>query len=396
VNKLTLYILVLFITVTIHSEDSKKETEAVYQAVLKATFVNDKVAVAKKLLTLNECKEGLYTKKLLKDSHYWNREAGVFLVGECRNRNLDQEVCKMFIEDHMIRTPIQTLIMKEPNRYSKDLISIYKKDLWGPTKEDLFSLYKLTGDEDTSVFLQNIIQDKLSPDRTIAFKALMKHTRKPGDLYFRSFLKDKELKKYSLQWILETGSSKDSDLFRTILSDANSDVEELALACMAIQKWGDEKEKKTTYLRFLKEDNQSLLPAVFSVFNGLLDEDIFTEVSRLSRTGKTQIIRTEAVLQLKNFSDSRRLSFIILFLQEDYQTQAQPHIGDAIATVITFGIHGIFQGLQEKSRKAKFESVKSELIAYLQKETGEKFTTFSEWKAWANKKKLLPITITYE
>jgi hypothetical protein len=165
---------------------------------------------------------------------------------------------------------------------------------------------------------------------------------------------------------------------------------------MAIQKWGTQKEKKSTYIRFLKEDNQVLLPSVFLIFKELQDDDIFREASKLSRTGKTQVIRSEAVLQLKNYSGQKKFPYIILFLQEEYQTQTQPHIGDVVVTVITFGIHGIFQGLQEKYRKDRFLSIQSELVQLLQKETGEKFTDVKEWKSWAHKKKLLPISITFE
>ncbi|MBK6605969.1 MAG: hypothetical protein IPG24_10965 [Leptospiraceae bacterium] len=391
-----LLISVLLLANSICPQDSKLESEKIYQSVLKATFVNDKIEVAKAFLSLNECKEGVYTRKLLKDSHYWNREAGIYIVGECKNPNLDKEMCKLFLEDHMIRTPIRELIKKNPNRFVKDLIAIYKNDIWDPSKKELFQIYEITQDENTSNFLQSIIKNQKSPDRSLAIQSLLKHPKKQNDSFIRSYIKDKELRKYSLQWIVENGSNDDLPLFQEILSNTNSKMEDLVFACMAIGKWGNEKEKKSTYLRFLKEDNQSLLPSVFFIFNKMMDENLFSEISRLSRTGKTQTIRTEAILQIKDLPNQKKYAFLILFLQEEYQTQTQADIGDAFATVITFGIHGIFKGLQEKNRKNKFESIQSELIQILQKETGERFTTASEWKAWANQKKHLPITITYE
>ena len=377
-------------------QDSKLESEKIYQSVLKATFVNDKIEVAKKFLSISECKEGAYTRKLLKDSHYWNREAGIFIVGECKNPNLDKEICNLFIEDHMIRTPIRELIKKNPSRYTKDLIAIYKNDIWNANKKELFQLYEITQDENTSNFLQSIIKNPKSPDRSLAIQSLLKHPKKQNDSFIRSYLKDNELRKYSLQWIVENGPNDDLPLFQEILSNTNSKMEDLVFACMAIGKWGNEKEKKSTYLRFLKEDSQSLLPSVFFIFNKMMDENLFSEISRLSRTGKTQTIRTEAILQIKDLPNQKKYAFLILFLQEEYQTQNQADIGDAFATVITFGIHGIFKGLQEKNRKNKFESIQSEVIQLLQKETGERFTTAPEWKAWANQKKHLPITITFE
>ena len=325
-----------------------------------------------------------------------NREAGIFIVGKCKNPNLDKEICNLFIEDHMIRTPIRELIKKNPSRYTKDLIAIYKNDIWNANKKELFQLYEITQDENTSNFLQSIIKNPKSPDRSLAIQSLLKHPKKQNDSFIRSYLKDNELRKYSLQWIVENGSNDDLPLFQEILSNTNSKMEDLVFACMAIGKWGNEKEKKSTYLRFLKEDSQSLLPSVFFIFNKMMDENLFSEISRLSRTGKTQTIRTEAILQIKDLPNQKKYAFLILFLQEEYQTQNQADIGDAFATVITFGIHGIFQGLQEKNRKNKFASIQSEVIQLLQKETGERFTTAPEWKAWANQKKHLPITITFE
>lgn len=394
--KKIIFFFVLLSANSICPQDSKLESEKIYQSVLKATFVNDKIEVAKKFLSISECKEGAYTRKLLKDSHYWNREAGIFIVGECKNPNLDKEICNLFIEDHMIRTPIRELIKKNPSRYTKDLIAIYKNDIWNANKKELFQLYEITQDENTSNFLQSIIKNSKSPDRSLAIQSLLKHPKKQNDSFIRSYLKDNELRKYSLQWIVENGSNDDLPLFQEILSNTNSKMEDLVFACMAIGKWGNEKEKKSTYLRFLKEDSQSLLPSVFFIFNKMMDENLFSEISRLSRTGKTQTIRTEAILQIKDLPNQKKYAFLILFLQEEYQTQNQADIGDAFATVITFGIHGIFQGLQEKNRKNKFASIQSEVIQLLQKETGERFTTAPEWKAWANQKKHLPITITFE
>ena len=388
--KKIIFFFVLLSANSICPQDSKLESEKIYQSVLKATFVNDKIEVAKKFLSISECKEGAYTRKLLKDSHYWNREAGIFIVGECKNPNLDKEICNLFIEDHMIRTPIRELIKKNPSRYTKDLIAIYKNDIWNANKKELFQLYEITQDENTSNFLQSIIKNSKSPDRSLAIQSLLKHPKKQNDSFIRSYLKDNELRKYSLQWIVENGSNDDLPLFQEILSNTNSKMEDLVFACMAIGKWGNEKEKKSTYLRFLKEDSQSLLPSVFFIFNKMMDENLFSEISRLSRTGKTQTIRTEAILQIKDLPNQKKYAFLILFLQEEYQTQNQADIGDAFATVITFGIHGIFQGLQEKNRKNKFASIQSEVIQLLQKETAP------EWKAWANQKKHLPITITFE
>ena len=372
------------------------DSEKIYQSILKATFTQDKIEVARSLLKKNECKEGLYTEKLLKESNYWNREAGIYLAGECKNPKLDKAVCELFIEDHMTRTPVRELIKKNPNRYSKILISLYKKDLWDPTKKELFQLYELTQDEDTTNFLQGLVKDLKSTDRIIAFQSLLKNKRGDNDYFARSFLQDKELRKYSLQWLAESGKESDLELFKNILANPKSNLEEFASACLAVKKWGDTKEKKVTYLRFLKEDTQSLLPILFSIFDGSMDDEIFKEVGRLTRAGKTQIVRTEAVLQLKNSTDSKRFSYIILFLNEEYQSQSEYQSGDTIANFFTLGLHGVFKGLQEKQKRDKFYEIQRELVQFLQKETGEKFITAGEWKAWANQKKLLPITITYE
>ena len=388
------FLVFLFTTASLFSQNS--ESEKIYQSILKATFTDDKIELGKQLLKKNECKDGMYIDKLLKDSNYWNREAGIYLVGECNNPKLDKVICDLFIEDHMTRTAVKNLIQNKPNRYSKYLISIYKKEILSANKIELFDLYPLTEDADTAIFLQKIIEDQKSPDRLLAFKALMKHSKKPDDSFFRGYKDDKELRKMSIQWILENGKDSDYTMFKEILANPNSSLEELANACMAVQKWGNQIDKKSTYLRFLREDNQRLLPIVFSVFDKLIDDEIFQEVSKLSITGKTQLIRTEAILQLKNFTGTKKFAYIILFLQEEYQTQTQYHSGDALANLFTFGIHGIFKGLQEKQKKDRFYSIQKELIPFLQKETRESFTTASEWKVWAKQKKLLPITITYD
>jgi len=393
-NLLKFSLIISLIPITLFAQTT--DSEKIYQSILKATFTQDKIEVAKALLKKNECKEGNYTLKLMKDSHYWNRETGVFLAGECRNPNLDRAVCDLFLEDHMTRLAVRKLIQKEPSRFSKILVSNYRPDLWDPTKRELFQLFELTQDEATSNFLQTIIKNKTSSDRLLAFQAILKHKKDSNSSFIRSFLNDKDLRKYSLHWLAESGSKSDLKLFQEILTNPISELEELLSACIAISKWSEEKEKKETYLRFLKEDTQSLLPSLFSVFDGFLDEDVFKEIGRLSRAGKTQIIRTEATLQLKKYSGSKKYPYIILYLQEEYQPQNQNHAGDTIATVMTLGLHGIFKGLEENKRKDKFYSIKSELIQFLQKETGENFKTAPEWKVWANQKKLLPITITYE
>lgn len=385
-----------FFLITFSLFAQTSESEKIYQSILQATFTQDKIEIAKTLFKKNECKEGTYTLRLLKDSHYWNRETGVFLVGECRNPNLDIAVCNLFLEDHMTRLSIRSLIQNEPSRFSKILVSSYKPDLLFSTKRELFQLFELSQDEVTSNFLQGIIKNQTSPDRLLAFEALLKHKKESNNSFVRNFLNDKDLRKYSLHWLAESGNKSDLKLYQEILANPNSELEELLSACIAINKWSEEKEKKATYLRFLKEDTQNLLPSLFSIFDGFLDDDIFKEIGRLSRAGKTQIIRTEATLQLKKYSGSKKYPYIILFLQEEYQAQNQDHAGDTIATVMTLGLHGIFKGLEENKRKGKFYSIKSDLIVFLQKETGEKFKTPQEWKVWANQKKLLPITITYE
>ena len=393
-NLLKLSFLISLMTFSLSAQTS--DSEKIYQSILKATFTQDKIEVAKPLLKKNECKEGIYTYKLLKDSNYWNQEAGIFLAGECRNPKLDKAICELFIEDHMIRSPVRELVKKEPSRFSKILISLYKTEMWEPTKKELFQLYEFSQDEDTTNFLQGLIKNPKSKDRVIAFETLLKHKRATNDYFVRSFLKDKELRKYSLQWLAESGKETDLGVFQEILANPKSDLEELASACIATKKWGDTKEKKSTYLRFLREDTQSLLPVVFSIFSGIIDEEIFKEISRLSRAGKNQPIRTEAVLQLKNYSGSKKYPYIILFLQEEYQSQTQHQSGDTLANLFTLGIYGAFKGLQETYTRDKFYEVQSGLIQFLQKETGENFKTPTEWKVWANQKKLLPITITYE
>ena len=241
-----------------------------------------------------------------------------------------------------------------------------------------------------------MIKNPKSADRVIAFQSLLKHKKGDNDSFVRSFLQDKELRKYSLQWLAESGKESDLELFKDILANPKSNFEELASACFAVKKWGNSKEKKAIYLRFLKEDTQSLLPILFSIFHGLMDDEIFKEVSRLSRSGKNQAIRTEAALELKNFSGAKKYPYIILFLSEEYQSQSEYQSGDAIANLFTLGIHGVFKGLQEKQKRDKFYEIQAELIQYLQKETGEKFLTAAEWKAWANQQKILQITIIYE
>ena len=99
---------------------------------------------------------------------------------------------------------------------------------------------------------------------------------------------------------------------------------------------------------------------------------------------------------MKNYSGSKKYPYIILFLQEEYQSQTQHQSGDTLANLFTLGIYGAFKGLQETYTRDKFYEVQSGLIQFLQKETGENFKTPTEWKVWANQKKLLPITITYE
>ena len=74
-NLLKLSFLISLMTFSLSAQSS--DSEKIYQSILKATFTQDKIEVAKPLLKKNECKEGIYTYKLLKDSNYWNQEAGI-------------------------------------------------------------------------------------------------------------------------------------------------------------------------------------------------------------------------------------------------------------------------------------------------------------------------------
>ena len=60
----------------------------------------------------------------------------------------------------------------------------------------------------------------------------------------RSFLQDKELRKYSLQWLAESGKESDLELFKDILANLKSNFEELASACFMVKKWGIIKKKQ--------------------------------------------------------------------------------------------------------------------------------------------------------
>ena len=81
----------------------------------------------------------------------------------------------------MIRSPVRELVKKEPSRFSKILISLYKTEMWEPTKKELFQLYEFSQDEDTTNFLQGLIKNPKSKDRVIAFETLLKHKRATND-----------------------------------------------------------------------------------------------------------------------------------------------------------------------------------------------------------------------
>ncbi|MCB1160514.1 MAG: hypothetical protein H7A25_16675 [Leptospiraceae bacterium] len=375
--------LFTFLFYPIQAKDSKEQI--LHEAIIRESSLSRKKTLGEKLGNLKTPEAADVTIKLLSDTSYWNREAGVSACMVLKMEKTDNLLIQKMLSDHMIKSSIQTIVSKEPNRYLLYMIENYKDSYRKKDREELIQLIAKTKHKYAKDFLLKLIEKAGSPDRSVALTYLGKYFSKESYSFIRQQINEKELRLSVLSYLIEFDNKKDYPIFTDILKNSNSPVEEKIISLKALEHWGTQEEKYSEYVKVLEAEEESLKIGAMQIFKDLRNTRIQLLLCKQMKIARKQSTRVIAAKTLMEFRDKSIVPYLILGLKEKYSRQKSGSIlGNLFMNMITLGFAGTFKELSYQMDENKFSKHKEKLSLKLKELTGRDYgTSYRNWKDWA-------------
>jgi hypothetical protein len=136
--------------------------------------------------------------------------------------------------------------------------------------------------------------------------------------FIKSQLDDKQLRIYSLLYVVDRGRKEDYEIFQKIIFNANAPNEERILAVKAAMLWGTEVAKKEVYLFILQKANEVVVAPSIIIFENVKSDEIREELCRVSKKSQSQITRSNASYALTVYDTTQIIPYLIPALNEEF------------------------------------------------------------------------------
>jgi hypothetical protein len=246
----------------------------------------------------------------------------------------------------------------------------------------LIDLISYAKNQSGEKFLKDIVANKTSEDRTFGFKKYMQDY-KVDSSFIKSQLNDKQLRLYSLTYIVDRGKKEDYEIFQKILFDANAPNEERILAAKAAMLWGTEVAKKEIYLYLLQNANDIIVAPAIIIFENVKSDEIMQELCRISKKSQSQITRSNASYALTAYETTQIIPYLILALGEEFLYEKLSGL-DVLTGVMSIGTTALSKGIPLLQTKAEFDNRKFKIAETIKKITNvDNGISYTKWFDWA-------------
>ena len=286
------------------------------------------------------------------------------------------------LKDPMLREKAIVEIKKDIQKYVDVVIKLYNKGLDKEDREMLIDLISYSKNQSGEKFLKDVIGNKSSEDRTFSFKKYMQDYRVDSS-FIKSQLDDKQLRIYSLLYVVDRGRKEDYEIFQKIIFNANAPNEERILAVKAAMLWGTEVAKKEVYLFILQKANEVVVAPSIIIFENVKSDEIREELCRVSKKSQSQITRSNASYALTVYDTTQIIPYLIPALNEEFLYEKLSGL-DVLTGIMSLGTTALAKGLPLLQTKAEFDNRKIKIAEALKKLTNvDNGTSFTKWFDWA-------------
>ena len=286
------------------------------------------------------------------------------------------------LKDPMLREKAIVEIKKDIQKYVDVVIKLYNKGLDKEDREMLIDLISYSKNQSGEKFLKDVIVNKSSEDRTFSFKKYMQDY-KVDSSFIKGQLDDKQLRIYSLLYVVDRGRKEDYEIFQKIIFNANAPNEERILAVKAAMLWGTEVAKKEVYLFILQKANEVVVAPSIIIFENVKSDEIREELCRVSKKSQSQITRSNASYALTVYDTTQILPYLIPALNEEFLYEKLSGL-DVLTGIMSLGTTALAKGLPLLQTKAEFDNRKIKIAESLKKLTNaDNGTSFTKWFDWA-------------
>jgi hypothetical protein len=286
------------------------------------------------------------------------------------------------LKDPTLREKAIVEIKKDIQKYVDVIIKLYNKGLDKDDREMLIDLISYSKNQSGEKFLKDVIVNKSSEDRTFSLKKYMQDYKVDAS-FIKSHLDDKQLRLYSLMYIVDRGKKEDYEIFQKILLNGNAPIEERILAVKATMLWATEVAKKEAYLLILQKANEVVVAPAIIIFENVKSDEIREELCRVSKKSQSQITRSNASYALTVYDTNQVIPYLIPALSEEFLYEKLTGL-DVLTGLMSLGTTALAKGLPLLQTKAEFDNRKIKIADALKKLTKvDNGTSFLKWFDWA-------------
>lgn len=298
------------------------------------------------------------------------------------DKGFTESVLWKTLKDPALRDKTIAEIKKDIQKYTTIIIKLYNKGLDKDDREMLIDLISYSKNQSGEKFLKDIVVNKTSEDRTFGFKKYIQDYKVDSN-FIKSQLDDKQLRLYSLTYVVDRGKKEDYEIFQKIIFDANAPTEERILAAKAAMLWATEVAKKEIYLFILQKGNEVLVAPSIIIFENVKSDEIREELCRVSKKSQSQITRSNASYALIVYDTTLIIPYLIPALGEEFLYEKLTGL-DVLTGLMSLGTTALAKGLPLLQTKEEFENRKVKIAETLKKLTNvDNGTSFTKWFDWA-------------
>ena len=298
------------------------------------------------------------------------------------DKGFTESVLWKTLKDPALRDKTIAEIKKDIQKYTTIIIKLYNKGLDKDDREMLIDLISYSKNQSGEKFLKDIVVNKSSEDRTFGFKKYIQDYKVDSN-FIKSQLDDKQLRLYSLTYVVDRGKKEDYEIFQKIIFDANAPTEERILAAKAAMLWATEVAKKEIYLFILQKGNEVLVAPSIIIFENVKSDEIREELCRVSKKSQSQITRSNASYALIVYDTTLIIPYLIPALGEEFLYEKLTGL-DVLTGLMSLGTTALAKGLPLLQTKEEFENRKVKIAETLKKLTNvDNGTSFTKWFDWA-------------
>lgn len=356
--------------------------DRLYNAVLSATFTEEKSVAAEQLARLGTPDAKAKLLKLLEDRSSWNREAaarGLAIIG---GADVSRALFDRMLADHMIDDAVRDALVRNIALHYDYLAGLYSAGADKKTREAVIGIIGRSRLPAGEAFLKSIVEDRNSADRALAFEQVVRYYPANNYGYIKSRRDTVPLRFHALAYLADNGTADDLPIFRSVI-ERKEETGNMLAAYKGINRLGDNALKHSVFLDALDAGDEGLAQGAIYIFTGVRSDRIMASLIRTVKKSGSQSTRMAALSRLLEYTSPDVVPPLVMGLDERFIRRERGG-SDIFATIITIGMASVFDDLYEKRRKKTFESGMKDIAAHLKKITGaDNGTSYEKWYEWA-------------